>query len=45
LSVASTTRNATTGRKTGKEYKYYIPNGEEIAREILGETKGAGSRI
>ena len=34
-----------TSAKTGKEYKYYIPNGEEIAREILGETKGAGSRI
>lgn len=23
--------------KTGKEYKYYIPNGEEIAKEILNE--------
>ena len=26
-----------TSAKTGKEYKYYIPNGEEIAEEILKE--------
>ena len=25
--------------KTGKEYKYYLPNGERIAEEILNETK------
>lgn len=25
--------------KTGKEYKYYLPNGEEIANEIINETK------
>ena len=28
-----------TSSKTGKEYKYYLPNGEEIAREILNETR------
>ena len=27
-----------TSAKTGKEYKYYVPNGEAIAAEILGET-------
>ena len=26
-----------TSAKTGKEYKYYIPNGESIAEEILRE--------
>ena len=26
-----------TSAKTGKEYKYYIPNGEEIAQEIRKE--------
>ena len=25
--------------KTGKEYKYYLPNGMDIARDILSETK------
>ena len=25
--------------KTGKEYKYYLPNGEEIAKEIINENK------
>jgi len=28
-----------TSRKTGKEYKYYIPQGEQIATEILNESK------
>ena len=28
-----------TSGKTGKEYKYYLPNGEDIAREILNETR------
>jgi len=28
-----------TSKKTGKEYKYYIPNGEEIAKEIMNETR------
>ena len=27
-----------TSAKTGKEYKYYIPEGEAIASKILGET-------
>lgn len=26
-----------TSAKTGKEYKYYIPNGEEIAKDIMKE--------
>ena len=26
-----------TSKKSGKEYKYYLPNGEDIAREILNE--------
>lgn len=26
-----------TSAKTGKEYKYYIPNGEAIAQEIMQE--------
>lgn len=26
-------------QKTGKEYRYYLPNGEEIAKEILNENK------
>lgn len=28
-----------TSAKTGKEYKYYLPDGYNIAREILNETK------
>ena len=28
-----------TSKKTGKEYKYYLPEGESIAREILAESK------
>ena len=28
-----------TSKKTGKEYKYYLPNGEEIAREIMSENR------
>lgn len=28
-----------TSKKTGKEYKYYLPDGERIATEILNETK------
>lgn len=28
-----------TSKKTGKEYKYYLPDGERIATEILTETK------
>ena len=27
-----------TSKKTGREYKYYLPNGEQIATEILNET-------
>ena len=27
-----------TSKKSGKEYKYYLPDGEEIARQILAET-------
>lgn len=26
-------------KKTGKEYRYYLPNGEQIASEILNESK------
>lgn len=26
-------------KETGKEYRYFIPNGEQIAREILNENK------
>ena len=25
--------------KTGKEYRYFLPDGEKIANEILNETK------
>lgn len=28
-----------TSSKTGKEYKYYLPDGEAIAREIMNESK------
>ena len=28
-----------TSKKTGKEYKYYLPDGEKIAQEILNETR------
>lgn len=28
-----------TSKKSGKEYKYYLPDGERIATEILNETK------
>ena len=28
-----------TSAKTGKEYKYYLPDGERIALEIINETK------
>lgn len=28
-----------TPAKTGKEYKYYLPDGEKIAAEILNESK------
>jgi len=28
-----------TSSKTGKEYKYYLPDGERIAMEIMNETK------
>ena len=35
-----------TSAKTGKEYKYYIPQGEEIAREIMaGESRSSGRSI
>ena len=30
-----------TSAKTGKEYKYYLPEGEAIASEILGSSKPA----
>ena len=26
-------------KKSGKEYPYYLPNGEQIAEEIINETK------
>lgn len=32
-----------TSAKTGKEYKYYLPDGEAIAAEILGQNKNAKS--
>lgn len=28
-----------TSQKTGKEYRYFLPDGEQIATEILNETK------
>ena len=28
-----------TSKKSGKEYRYFIPNGEEIATEIINENK------
>lgn len=28
-----------TSAKTGKEYKYYLPDGEAVAQEILAETR------
>lgn len=28
-----------TSKKSGKEYKYYLPDGERIASEILNETR------
>lgn len=28
-----------TSQKTGKEYRYFLPDGETIAAEILSETK------
>lgn len=28
-----------TSKKTGKEYKYFLPDGEAIAKEIMNETK------
>ena len=35
-----------TSSKTGKEYKYYLPDGEAIAREIAGASPaGAGKSI
>ena len=33
-----------TSAKTGKEYKYYIPDGEAIAREILGQSRSANHK-
>lgn len=32
-----------TSAKTGKKYKYYIPDGEAIASKILAETRNAKS--
>lgn len=32
-----------TSAKTGKEYKYYLPDGEAIAAEILGQNKNSKS--
>ena len=32
-----------TSAKTGKEYKYYIPDGEAIASKILAETRNSKS--
>ena len=32
-----------TSAKTGKEYKYYLPDGEAIASKILAESKNAKS--
>jgi len=28
-----------TSAKTGKEYRYFLPNGEEIAKEIINENE------
>ena len=33
-----------TSAKTGKEYKYYIPDGEAIASEIMGSSKPVASK-
>ena len=33
-----------TSAKTGKEYKYYLPDGEAIATKILAESKNVNSR-
>ena len=33
-----------TSAKTGKEYKYYLPDGEAIASKILAESKNVNSR-
>lgn len=33
-----------TSAKTGKEYKYYIPEGESIAAEILGQNKNTNAK-
>ena len=33
-----------TSAKTGKEYKYYIPDGEAIAAEILGGSENVNSK-
>ena len=32
-----------TSAKTGKEYKYYLPDGEAIATKILAESKNSKS--
>ena len=33
-----------TSAKTGKEYKYYLPDGEAIATKILAASKNVNSR-
>lgn len=33
-----------TSAKTGKEYKYYLPQGEAIAAEILGGSENVNSK-
>ena len=33
-----------TSAKTGKEYKYYLPQGEEIAREIMASGSSSSGR-
>ncbi len=33
-----------TSAKTGKEYKYYLPDGEAIASKILAESKNVNSK-
>ena len=33
-----------TSAKTGKEYKYYIPDGEAIASKIMGESRNTNAK-
>lgn len=33
-----------TSAKTGKEYKYYLPDGEAIASKIMGESRNTNAK-